>query len=387
MSWAILRALGKRLENLGGETPTSDMALRWLSAHQVSELVVLRAQHLTPVRYDELIDMTKRAAVATTLIYTGLGAVGHKPSTTLAGLLARQRHPPAREASLPARPQIPASHALRLRHDCHRTLPEDDFKRVDALLCTTSDTLERWLLAHSGATEDQLHRIVDLMRIADDPNQRHIRECAITLALHSVGLAPRPRRSNARPRQARVLTESHIDRALAYTHADEAAYTLAERLTGLPPDLLHIIGGDQISDTTILGSPVPERAQPILRALGRHNRHTGTVLSRPRWPAAGSAQSEPEPRPSDAAIADIAVRLANLMRGRRQYLAAADVPPAMRRRLDELRTNHIVELNRGVYRASHIALYSSYRLTAPPIRALTSEWDDLLTSTGNPADI
>jgi hypothetical protein len=276
---------------------------------------------------------------------------------------------------------------LRLRHDCHRTLPEDDFKRVDALLCTTSDTLERWLLAHSGATEDQLHRIVDLMRIADDPNQRHIRECAITLALHSVGLAPRPRRSNARPRQARVLTESHIDRALAYTHADEAAYTLAERLTGLPPDLLHIIGGDQISDTTILGSPVPERAQPILRALGRHNRHTGTVLSRPRWPAAGSAQSEPEPRPSDAAIADIAVRLANLMRGRRQYLAAADVPPAMRRRLDELRTNHIVELNRGVYRASHIALYSSYRLTAPPIRALTSEWDDLLTSTGNPADI
>jgi len=41
----------------------------------------------------------------------------------------------------------------------------------------------------------------------------------------------------------------------------------------------------------------------------------------------------------------------------------------------------------GVYPASHIALYSNYRLAVPPIRALITEWDDLLTSTGNPADI
>jgi hypothetical protein len=33
----------------------------------------------------------------------------------------------------------------------------------------------------------------------------------------------------------------------------------------------------------------------------------------------------------------------------------------------------IVEQNRSVYQASHIALYSSYRLPAPPIPALTCE--------------
>ena len=36
------------------------------------------------------------------------------------------------------------------------------------------------------------------------------------------------------------------------------------------------------------------------------------------------------------------------------------------------------------YRATSIALYSSYRLPAPPIRALTNEWDDPLTSAGIP---
>jgi hypothetical protein len=44
-----------------------------------------------------------------------------------------------------------------------------------------------------------------------------------------------------------------------------------------------------------------------------------------------------------------------------------------------------VDLNGGVSRASHIAPDSSYRLSVPPIRALTTEWDDPLPSTENPA--
>jgi hypothetical protein len=45
----------------------------------------------------------------------------------------------------------------------------------------------------------------------------------------------------------------------------------------------------------------------------------------------------------------------------------------MRARLEQLRAEEILELTQGAYRASSIALYSSYRLPAPPIRALTGE--------------
>jgi hypothetical protein len=34
-----------------------------------------------------------------------------------------------------------------------------------------------------------------------------------------------------------------------------------------------------------------------------------------------------------------------------------------------------------------LALYGNYQLPAPPIRGLTNEWVDSLTSNGNPADI
>jgi hypothetical protein len=58
-----------------------------------------------------------------------------------------------------------------------------------------------------------------------------------------------------------------------------------------------------------------------------------------------------------------------------------------RAQLDELRSDDIIERDQDVYRASTIALYSTYQLRAPPIRPLTNEWDDPLTLGGNPADI
>jgi hypothetical protein len=45
----------------------------------------------------------------------------------------------------------------------------------------------------------------------------------------------------------------------------------------------------------------------------------------------------------------------------------------LRARFDQLGVAGIVERNRGVYQASHIALYSSYRLP-PPLPGLTGEW-------------
>jgi hypothetical protein len=58
------------------------------------------------------------------------------------------------------------------------------------------------------------------------------------------------------------------------------------------------------------------------------------------------------------------------MRGRRQFITAADTTPSARAKLDKLAREHILDEHSGVYRASHMALYCSYQLIAPPIRAL-----------------
>ena len=56
-------------------------------------------------------------------------------------------------------------------------------------------------------------------------------------------------------------------------------------------------------------------------------------------------------------------------------------------RLEQLRAEGILELEHGAYRASEIALYSSYQLPLPAARAGTDKHpDDRLTSSRNPTD-
>lgn len=76
-----------------------------------------------------------------------------------------------------------------------------------------------------------------------------------------------------------------------------------------------------------------------------------------------------------------------LLRGRSESIPAADLTPAVRAELGQLRDDEILELERGAYRANCIALYSCYGLPIPLARSLTSKRDDPLTRTGNPADI
>ena len=71
--------------------------------------------------------------------------------------------------------------------------------------------------------------------------------------------------------QGRSLTSAQIDAVRAYTSPWVAGYVLAELVTGLPPKLLGLIGGDQISEEAILSCQAPERARAVLRTLGdRH---------------------------------------------------------------------------------------------------------------------
>jgi len=50
VNWAILRALGKRTDNLGNHTPQRSDAETWLRAHRIAEIIVLRAHHLVDCR-------------------------------------------------------------------------------------------------------------------------------------------------------------------------------------------------------------------------------------------------------------------------------------------------------------------------------------------------
>lgn len=68
------------------------------------------------------------------------------------------------------------------------------------------------------------------------------------------------------------------------------------QLTGLSPDVLRMVGGDEITDDAILGCRVPERARPVLRALSTCY---GPVLGQPRA-AAGPALPSPRSPPSPA---------------------------------------------------------------------------------------
>jgi hypothetical protein len=55
-------------------------------------------------------------------------------------------------------------------------------------------------------------------------------------------------------------------------------------------------------------------------------------------------------------------------------MPVGDTPPPIRTRLEQLRAEEIVELNRGAYPATPIALYRATRSPfPPPIPALTNE--------------
>lgn len=382
--WAILRALGKRTEKLAGKTPQWHNAETWLNAHLITELVALRAQHLKPATAHDLTQLAERTGIKMTFVYSGSGKLTCAATITLTEFLTTPRAAHRAEVRTRRWPSIPRSHPMRLRHDCARELLADDFRRVDTLLFATYETLERWLLAHPQATRKQLCQAIRVMRAAHDPNQRHIRESAIRVALHSVGIVISRRRAS--PFSPRPVSDSQIDEVIAYISAPSAGYTLAELLTGLRPDLLQLIGGDQVTDDSIIGCRVPERARPLLRALSRFS---GPVLSpTAKLPCARPVLTRDhadEPPAQAAGDAEAAAGLGQLMRGRRQFITAAEMPAPVRARLEELRATHILDLEGGAYRASHIALYSSYQLPAPPTRALTNEWADPLRTENRPA--
>jgi hypothetical protein len=387
--WAILRALGKRVEHLrrsSGKVWWID-AEKWLTAHRIIEIVVLYPQHLGDRRLDELNARLRALEIALTLVYGGPARVRTAATTNLGPYLTRQRDPLRRHSEHESWPRVPRSHPLRFRYDCWRALEPDEFARVERLLCDSMITLGGWCWAMEPSTQDAIERAVRLVSAAPDPEQAYIRQCGPELALieHQI---PIPRATPLALTPC-ATTAEQIETIHVYTDPATAGYHLAKLITGLPDRLLAMIGRDQISDDAILECIVPEVARPILRAI--EDKNHWPVLAVPYYtlpePGADSASEdvtrEEQARPND----EFATALGSLLHGRSERIPAIKLSRRARSQFEALRANGILDRRHSVYRASHIALYSWFRADSTLIRALTNDWDDLLTTRGNPADI
>jgi hypothetical protein len=155
----------------------------------------------------------------------------------------------------------------------------------------------------------------------------------------------------------RTFTAKQIERIHAYTDPARAGCELARLTTGLPDEMLALVGGDQITDDAILGCPVPEPARPILRAIDETNEAAFHMF----------VDTAPEPI-EDAASADyeFAAALGWLLRGRSSRIPARELTPKVRSQFEALRADGILDRSYRVYRASHVALYSSFRAASTP---------------------
>jgi hypothetical protein len=108
------------------------------------------------------------------------------------------------------------------------------------------------------------------------PDQAHIRASAVEIALTTAGIRkPLPTRPDL---PGRPPSTSEMTQLLGFTDPQESGKKLASIITGLPEDLVEIIGADQVTSSSILGEPVPHGLQPITRAV---QRRSGALFAKP----------------------------------------------------------------------------------------------------------
>ena len=183
------------------------------------------------------------------------------------------------------------------------------------------------------------------------------------------------------------MTAREIDALHAYTNPARAGYELAKLITGLPDELLALISYEQITDDAILGCPVPHAARPILRAI--EDRHE-PVLDIP-WPDPahpGKDLRRGTSRPRSRRLTSGTSR----QRSDRCSVAAAFESHAASCHGQSARgsrrsgpTGFLTGATASTAPATSRST-AAFALTTPPIRALTNDWDDPLTSSGNSAD-
>jgi hypothetical protein len=206
-----------------------------------------------------------RLRIALMLVYSGPARTAPPATTTLDGYLAQQHRPPSAHVRFRPWPQVPRSHPLRLRYDCRQHLTPEEFTRVERLLVSSLRTMGGRWWSVGYVARPEIRSGLCVVGAAEDPEQAYVRRCGAELALicdqipiplvSPLALRPRP------------LTTQDIDAIHAYIDPAAAGYQLAKRITGLPDGLVALIGGDQITDSAILGCTVPEPVRPILHAV------------------------------------------------------------------------------------------------------------------------
>ncbi|MGI8846348.1 MAG: hypothetical protein ACR2HC_09305, partial [Thermoleophilaceae bacterium] len=269
--WAILRALGKRIEHLDRTSLTWGDAERWMAAHEICELTVLRAHHMTPATETALATTTHGAGATLVLIRNTRTS---RPRTTALKPLPHDAPP-----SPPVEwPNVPRVSALQLRWACLRTLGPDEFRQVDELIQSAVADATWWLSCSARTTPAAVAQMASVLTTASGPEHGYIRRCALEIALLDAGLpAGLPRRF--RRGAASPTTEADVVDAHGHTDPVAACLRLAAAVTGLPQTELALIGGDQITATSILNIQIPKSARSILRAL---KPQSGAVFRRVR---------------------------------------------------------------------------------------------------------
>jgi hypothetical protein len=152
--WAILRALGKRIEQLAPEIKVWWLsAERWLTAHRINEIAVLCAQNLGARVTDVLIaHVCGRLGIAVTLIYGRPTRAPVVAVTELGAYLARKRDQLSAGRLPEPWPQVPRSHPLRFRYDCWQELTPEAFTRVQRPAVRLHDDARRLVPVNGPGT-------------------------------------------------------------------------------------------------------------------------------------------------------------------------------------------------------------------------------------------
>jgi hypothetical protein len=359
--WAILRALGKRSQQLSAIPQWLDVT-RWLTAHRITELVLLQAQHLSEPVLDELAEeVAGRLSVRIVLVHSGTidAAAAACPAIDLATLATRARPPALPQRHERAWPAVPRAHPLRLRHDARAELGEREFQEVQRLLAAACSAMSTWLLHHADASSSQIAAVYEIVSTGLDQEHVFIRRSGADIALLAAGIRIEPcTQLAAGPRH---LNATDLAKLHAFTDPRAAALDLARQLTGLADDRLGLVAGDQIGEDQILNCRVPDAARPILRAL---DRGFGAVFAeRPDL-------SRPKRHATRASATDngAAATLAWLLESGRHAVRIGDLAEQARAELDELGRQGLIVSYDDAYRASDVALYGAFQRAAPTPR-------------------
>jgi hypothetical protein len=384
--WDILRALGKRRSP---QAPVPYWELSWLAvtrwalAHGVCDLIVLYAQHIDEPLIPNLQRAVEEAGARLTLVYTR----STERVTTTATLDDVLTHQTARKAPAitQAWPAVPASHPLRFRYDCRLKLDKEGFLTVDAVLQDVYGRLGKWLAMNRATSTQEVARAVSVVLACWDDRQLTIRGKAADLALisarrpdtvESLGVTPVIRYQIRRERAVKLLAP--IDPMVA-------ARELVDYATELPPNLVALIGRDQITATTFMGEQPTPSITPLLRALAFDG----------GWRHSGRASTHSAGAPADATthpnIDTLNGLLYETLHSGRRAIHLSLIPENLAHAVRALTEEDVLWLQDNYCGATNIAEYSIFQKQDAPIRSLSPTMlvvpqDMRATAPGSPAN-